>query len=230
MKKLKNNAAQLRYAQLHGRGWALVPKFIKPEWCEHIIDSFRECQDGALASTPIGLNDSTDSSNTVYQSTRSKLKYCYLSTTPTQEINRYGITRLKALTTMDWEGNINDHLLPLFAYEESGFIVGHRGRDIGFGRNDFVAVCMLTTLGRDFNGGRFYLNEHDDVSEDGKTVHNENVDNRMYFDLLQGELLIFHNNRFVHGTTPVKPRSVSVGEKDRDTLRLTTSWRMQHGK
>jgi len=186
-----------------------------------IIGSFRLAERGYLPLPEIWLKDSLDMMNKVYNSSRSPLRYCYMRTTETQLINSRGIKNLSALTVMNWAGNINEVCFPIFEYQEGGFIDAHRGRDVGYGRNDYVAVLMLTDYGKDFTGGEFYLNKKADASEDGKTVTNDHEVDRIYFKQPKGSLLIFNNNIHVHGTTPVR-----TGRANK-TIRMTTSWRMQ---
>lgn len=115
---------------------------------------------------------------------------------------------------MKWFKNINSYCLPIFEYVGSGFIKGHRGRNIGFGENVFVAVGMFTKPGIDFSGGRFYLNKNADVSKDGKDVYRENIATREYFNIPQGSVILFDNRLHIHGT------ELSKGH------RVTASWRI----
>ncbi len=190
---------------LHGAGYSLLPNLLPVKFCTPILEAVEQLRDGSEKSRrhyppkPLGLNDSDDQTNTLYTSTRSPLQYLYLDSMGIRSISNYGINVLGLITGFDWHGNINDRCLPLFIYGHNGYIKGHRGRDIGFGANDFVAVCMLTRPGRDFAGGTFYLNEAASVSDDGKTVQGEDLSQRMEFHHLdQGDVLVFNNQRFVH--------------------------------
>lgn len=192
--------------------------------CDEIIKQFKNAERGLLQKGSVALNDSKDEFNTVYSSGRSPLRYCYLKTAESQAINLSGIVKLKYLTGLDWSGNINDVCFPIFEYGLGGFIDGHRGRDVGFGSNDFVAVLMLTEYGIDFSGGEFYLNSDASASDDGKTIFNENLESRIHFKQKKGSLLIFNNRLHVHGTNPVKLASSG------SATRMTTSWRMAEEK
>lgn len=192
--------------------------------CDEIIKQFRNAEEDVLQKGRTSLNDSEDEFNTVYISKRSPLRYCYLNTHESQEINLGGIIKLNSLTKLDWSGNINDVCFPVFEYKLNGFIDGHRGRNVGYGANDFVAVLMLTEYGEDFSGGEFYLNSDASASDDGKTVFNEKLESRIYFKQSKGSLLIFNNRLHVHGTNPVELSSSG------SATRMTTSWRMTDNK
>jgi len=189
------------------------------EHCDEIIKKFKEAERVELEKSSAFLTDSNDEFNHVYTSSRSPLKYCYLKSERTQKINQDGINRLNLLTGLDWNGNINNVCFPVFKYGLHEFIEAHRGRNIGYGNNDFVAVLMLTEYDVDFSSGEFYLNKNAFASEDGKKIFNENIESRIYFQQKKGSLLIFNNNIHVHGTNPVKKTS------NGSCLRMTTSWR-----
>lgn len=211
-------------SKLNKYGYVFIEEFMDHSSCDEIIRQFRKADAGVLAKGEVGLNDSKDEVNTVYSSGRSPLRYCYLKTNETQEVNLGGIIKLNELTGFDWNGNINDVCFPVFEYGLDGFIEGHRGRDVGYGDNDFVAVLMLTEYNKDFSGGEFYLNKEASASEDGKTIFNENIESRVYFKQTKGSLLIFNNKIHVHGTNPVKSSPLDL------TIRMTTSWRMTEDK
>lgn len=176
-----------------------------------------------LPEQEIGLADSDDKGNTVYKSTRSPgVSYAYLMTPEVMGVNRRVAYRLKQVTGHSWLTGLNRTCLPHFGYDEGAFIKAHRGRDIGYGANDLVAVAMITTPGVDFTGGEFYLNPEAKASDDGKTVWNDKPEDRILFPLEAGQVIIFNNNRFVHGTLPVRPGTDG-------SFRLTTSWRIAEG-
>jgi len=206
--------------KLRDNGYIFVEEFLDYQSCDKIIKQFREAETDSFYKGIVNLNDSDDKFNTIYKSSRSPLRYCYLKTDETQEINRIGIKKLNDLTELDWKGNINDACFPIFEYGLGGYIEAHRGRDIGYGENDFVAVLMLTEYDGDFSGGEFYLNPNASVSSDGKTIFDEDTSSRMYFKQNKGSLLIFNNRKNVHGTLPVKI------SPNGSSLRMTTSWRM----
>lgn len=211
-------------SQLNQYGYVFIEEFMDDLSCDEIIKQFKHADKNILQKGSIPLSDSNDEFNVVYTSGRSPLKYCYLKTLESQEINLGGMLKLNDLTGLDWSGNINDVCFPVFKYELDGYIDGHRGRDVGFGDNDFVAVLMLTEYDEDFSGGEFYLNSDASASSDGKTIFNENLESRIYFKQKKGSLLIFNNRLHVHGTNPVKlsPSGSST--------RMTTSWRMTEYK
>jgi len=171
-----------------------------------------------LPHHPLNLNDSNDVCNVRYRSQRSNLHYCYLKTNWAKSFNAYIVGQLSQRTGFDWSGGINAHCLPLFDYGFGGAIKAHRGRDIGYGANDLVAVAMLTEPGRDFTGGQFFINEEAEVSEDGKVVVDDEA-TRTHIDIPFGALLLFDNRRLIHGTTPVKPGTDGC-------RRVTASWRL----
>ncbi len=139
--------------QLSQNGYLFIERFMDDSSCDEIIRQFKNAENGVLQKGGVSLNDSEDEFNTVYVSGRSPLRYCYLKTSKSQKINLDGVMKLNNLTALDWRGNINDTCFPVFQYGLNDFIDGHRGRDVGFGANDFVAVLMLTEYGEDFNGG-----------------------------------------------------------------------------
>ena len=205
---------------IQSKGYLYIEDFLDHKSCDEIIQQFKNAENNSLPKDFVGLNDSTDKFNEVYTSSRSPLRYCYVRSKESQKINSYGIDKLNKLTTFDWSGNINDVCFPIFSYHENGYIEAHRGRNVGFGANDYVAVLMLTDYGSDFLGGEFYLNKEAKASDDGKTIHDENIKSRIYFKQKKGSLLIFNNRIHVHGTTPVKKSDSG------SAIRMTTSWRM----
>jgi len=206
------------------QGYIFIEKFMDYESCDVIIEEFNKAKKGELEKNSASLNDSNDNFNHVYTSSRSPLKYCYLKSDITQKINQNGIKKLNLLTELDWQGNINDICFPIFKYELNEFIEAHRGRNIGYGDNDFVAVLMLTEYDIDFSYGEFYLNKNAFASKDGKQIFDEDIESRIYFKQKKGSLLIFNNNIHVHGTNPVKESAKG------SSLRMTTSWRTTENK
>ncbi|WP_428243261.1 hypothetical protein [Gynuella sp.] len=205
---------------IKSQDYIYIENFLDDESCDEIIRQFKNAEQGGLPKSSAGLNDSTDEFNEVYVSSRSPLRYCYVKTDRTQRISSNGIDQLNRLTGLDWSGNINDVCFPVFEYGEDGYIETHRGRNVGYGANDYVAVLMLTKYGSDFLGGDFYLNTDAKASEDGKVIYNENESSRVFIRQKKGSLLIFNNRIHVHGTTPVKKSDKG------SSIRMTTSWRM----
>lgn len=190
--------------------------FLSIDECNSILAELNKARFGHLPQKLLGLNDSTDQTNLVYNSVRSPgVQYCYLASKAIQKINKLGANRLKNYTAHNWTHGINKVCLPLFSYKKGAFIKAHRGRDIGFGSNDLVAVAMITQYGKDFEGGQFYLNPKASASLDGKNVQNDHEEDRMYFNLSQGSVIIFENPKMVHGTLPT-----TMGN------RVTVSWRI----
>lgn len=211
------------YDRLQKDGCIFVEDFLDTSLCDVVIQQFKKAQNSELRRSRVGLNDSTDEFNRVYQSNRSPLRYCYLRTQVTQDINRTGKEILETLTGMNWGGNINEVCFPVFDYRLDGYIERHRGRNVGFGRNDFVAVLMLTQYGEDFSGGEFFLNKNAKASPDGKTVYYEDETARQYYTQTKGSVLVFDNRIHVHGTLPTRESA------NRRCVRMTTSWRMESG-
>lgn len=207
--------------ELSENGFVYVKEFLNKDDCETLIAEYQKAKIGLFPSNKMNLNDSEDLSNTAYVSNRSPLSYCYLSTDNALKISKDGILRLEALTKLNWSGNINEKCFPIFEYGEGGYIERHRGRDVGYGRNDFVAVTMLTKPGQDFSAGRFFLNKDATASPCGKKIEYENPESRIYVDIQQGDLLIFDNRLHVHGTEP------AIKGKADKVCRMTTSWRME---
>lgn len=198
----------------------VIPNLLDKEFCNELIDALDDAKHGRLTPNSLNLNDSDDMCNIVYQSKRSpNLNYCYLRTKRVMEVSEFVIRSLRELTGIEWKSNINEVCLPVFEYLLGGFIKPHRGRDMGFGSNDIIAVMMLSTPADDFRGGRIFLNEFGEVSLDGKTVFKEEMNFRTYFDISQGSILLFNNNMHIHGTEPI-----SDGIKI--TRRITASWRI----
>lgn len=203
---------------LEDKGYLRISDLITKRETQIILSTLNRCE--SLSSRPVRLIDSTDVSNRLYSSRRSPgLQYAYLESVYTQAIGRRVATALQKRTQLNWWDGINKYFLPVFSYKDKAFIKAHRGRDIGYGVNNYVAVGMLTNPGIDFNGGEFYLNPHAKASPDGKTVWNDKIKDRIFFRLQRGEILIFNNQRFVHGTTPVSDTDFKSAH------RLTCSWR-----
>ncbi len=207
--------------KLKKEGYVYIRKFLTKGECLSIISDFNSADSDELTKGEMNLNDSNDLSNTVYKSGRSPLSYCYLSTKNSLKISRYGIVELEKITGLKWSGNINEKCFPIFKYELGGYIARHRGRDVGYGRNDYVAVTMLTKPKEDFTSGRFFLNKDASASPCGKFIEHENSESRLYVDIQQGDLLIFDNRIHVHGTEPAQKG------KKLDVCRMTTSWRTE---
>ncbi len=207
--------------ELREQGFAYLPEFFDESACDIIVNEYRKVGQNKLKQSSAGLNDSDDLVNKIYKSERSPMQYYYLESDIAQELNSTGKLKLEKLTGMSWSGNINERVFPIFEYHEGGFIKAHRGRNVGYGKNDFVAVLMLTDYSIDFLGGEFYLNKNAEASEDGKKIYNEIESDRIYFKQKKGSLIIFNNPTHVHGTLPVKKSDKGKAN------RITTSWRME---
>ena len=207
--------------ELREQGFVYLPDFFNKSACDIIVNEYRKVGQNKLKQSSAGLNDSDDLVNKIYKSQRSPMQYCYLESDIAQELNFKGKLKLEKLTEMSWSGNINERVFPIFEYHEGGFIKAHRGRNVGYGKNDFVAVLMLTDYSIDFLGGEFYLNKNAEASEDGKKIYNEIESDRIYFKQKKGSLIIFNNPTHVHGTLPVKKSDIGKAN------RITTSWRME---
>jgi len=203
-------------------GYCMVPGLFTKKSCKLILSNLRVAGDGHLPPFDMGLNDSEDKGNVVHTSKRSPgLKFCYLNTPRVMRFSRSVSSKLGKLTGLNWSGNINAKCLPFFMYDRGVSILPHRGRDIGFGNNDLVAVGMISEPGIDFSSGRFFLNRNADVSDDGKVVTNEEKGTRQYFDIRQGDVLIFNNRIHIHGT-----EETDAGTRS-PTQRVTCSWRLE---
>jgi hypothetical protein len=207
--------------KLDEKGYVYVNKFLSEKDCEYLIADHDEASISALETGLMNLDDSDDLYNVVYKSSRSPLSYCYLFTENAIRISKDGIRRLEYLTGLSWSGNINEKCFPIFQYGLGGYIERHRGRNVGYGRNDYVAVTMLTKPSLDFSSGRFFLNKDAFASPCGKIIEYENPENRIYVDIQQGDLLIFDNRIHVHGTEP------ALQGKAKNVCRMTTSWRTE---
>ena len=201
------------------KGYVLLPDMLLRSECEAVLAAAEAAAAKTLPTIPAGLRDSEDKLNTIYDSRRSPgVQYAYLVEDQTNAVNRRVAEHLTQQFDINFLSGINGHCLPLFSYGEGATIKAHRGRDIGYGANDLVAVAMLTRPGTDYLGGQFYLNRHALASPDGKTVWRDFESDRQYFQLGQGDVLVFANNYFVHGTTP-------TSKVDGRCHRATCSWR-----
>lgn len=201
-------------------GYLRIPNLLTVSDVNIIRSTARLAESSHLPTASARLADSEDITNNLYTSSRSPgLRYAYLDSIRTQAINRRVAEALQRRTGLDWWTGINREFLPIFTYGNGGHIKAHRGRDIGYGPNNFVAVGMLTSPGIDYQGGEFYLNPVTGASPDGKTVWNDFHPDRIYFKLQRGEVLVFDNRKFVHGTTPVQASFQG------NACRLTCSWR-----
>lgn len=200
-------------------GFLVLEDVFDEEDCKMVILAMNHARANRYDSKPMNINDSDDKTNVVYESSRSPFVYCYLDTATIRQFNEKVQGELNKITGWNWRDNIQRHCLPVFEYQEGGYINGHRGRDFGFGKNDWVAVGAITSQGEDYIGGSFYLNKEGEASEDGKTVISEDESKRSYFEFQRGSLLLFNNNKHVHGTIPV--------EKVLRNNRITCSWRIE---
>lgn len=207
--------------ELEENGYTYIKEFLSEDDCLSIITDYGHAKLGTLETGSMKLNDSNDLYNTVYKSTRSPLSYCYLTTEKALEISKKGIQQLSYITGFDWSGNINEKCFPIFHYDLGQYIERHRGRNVGYGRNDYVAVTMLTKPEKDFSSGKFFLNKSASASPCGKFIEYEKKEDRVYIDIQQGDLLIFDNRIHVHGTEPVEKGLLS------EVCRMTTSWRTE---
>ena len=206
--------------QLETEGFLIISGAVKPEERRAILKAMELAERGLLRTSSANLNDSTDQTNVLYNSARSPgVQYLYLESHLIQkQINTRIRKLLERRTGINWQEGINDRLLPLFKYKAGAYIRPHRGRNIGYGPNNYVAVANLTTPHIDYKQGLFYLNPEATASKDGKTVYNDKPGSRMNFQLQAGEIIVFDNQRFVHGTTPTEP----INNK---CIRITCSWR-----
>lgn len=201
-------------------GWLHLPRFLTPSETRVILEDHSRLD--RFPRKRLGINDSEDETNTCYASLRSPgVSYTYLASPRSRALSQGIATRLGFELDYNWLSGINRHCLPIFSYAEGAAIAAHRGRDFGFGRNDLVAVAMLTEQGKDFAGGEFYLNENADASPDGKRVYNNFERDRQVFNLERGDVLIFENPRFVHATYPTR------AVEGNPCLRATCSWRIE---
>ncbi|ENW07311.1 hypothetical protein [Acinetobacter beijerinckii] len=207
--------------KLENDGYVYIKNFLSEVDCDLLVSEFYKAEKGYLDTGAMGLNDSSDRYNIVYESNRSPLSYCYLSTEESMQISKEGIKKLEQITGLIWSGNINEKYFPIFKYGLGGYIERHRGRDVGYGRNDYVAVTMLTKPNNDFSQGKFFLNKDAIASTCGKIIEYENPEGRIYVDIQQGDLLIFDNRIHVHGTEPAQKGSAE------NVCRMTTSWRTE---
>lgn len=216
------NSSQMTHqiiTDLTDTGYSYVEGLLTEEQCSLIMEKIELMRTSKLDKEPLNLNDSEDQCNVLYESKRSPMTYGYLKTNETDELSIQTMGKLKGLTSFSWDGNINSYCQPVFIYYQGQFIKEHRGRNVGYGNNDFVAVVMITKPQFNFKKGQFFLNKFGEASEDGKTIYNEDLSKRQYFDIQQGDALIFNNNLFIHGTTPVEKGESTI------TFRITTSWR-----
>lgn len=200
-------------------GYSYIESLLSLDQCNILLKQIDELRQSKLHQVPLNLNDSNDKCNVLYTSERSPMNYAYLKTVATDKLSQIIMKKLETLTSMTWSNNINTICQPIFIYSKDGFIKEHRGRNVGFGNNDFVSVVMITKPGHDFSGGQFFLNRNGEASVDGKTIYNEDKSKREYFNIMQGDALIFNNQEFIHGTIPVNKGQTEL------TSRITTSWR-----
>ena len=200
--------------------WIMLENMFNEADCRTVIDAINDAKLSKYQSKAMNLLEGDDRTNTLYSSERSPLNYCYLDTPKVKEFNLRMQGVLNLITGWNWRGNIQRRCLPIFEYEEGGYIKGHRGRDFGFGKNDWVAIGSITSQNEDYLGGSFYVNEHAEASEDGKTIYNEDESKRSFFEFKRGSLFIFNNNKLIHGTLPV--------EKILKENRITCSWRIEN--
>ncbi len=153
--------------------------------------------------------------NTVYKSNRSKgLQYNFVEN-PITRLDINAIKKhLKNLVNVDFNGDINNHCLPVFRYTDGGVIKAHRDIDKTSEEvkyQDLVAVIMLTQRNEDFDHGRFYINAKAKCSVDGKTVTGDRKEDRFYPMLNKGDLFIFDNKKFIHGVEATETSGDQTG-------------------
>lgn len=177
--------------------YVVLKGFLQQRTCDQIIELF-EWKDNPVK---LDLADG-DEGNRTYKSSRSNLWYKYLTGIHTEDLKK----KLKNLTGKDFNNSINSQCLPVVKYGKGGFMKAHR--DIKKASNleeyqEWVGVAMLSEQGKDFTGGRFYLNDFALVSKDGKEVVDDFEMDREYIKMEKGDLLLFHNPSFVHGVSEV---------------------------
>lgn len=195
--------------------YIILRQFLGPVNCADILDSYNQIKN----PVEINLVDDPDLGNVEYQSNRSpNVSYKYMCGYDDSHI----IAGLKDATGLNFKDSINEFCLPVFKYGLGGQLLAHRDTckesDIETPQ-EYIAVLMLSKRGRDFTGGRLYINPKATVSPDGKTVTNDFPEDRFYPELDMGDLFIFHNPSFVHGVEEVKQGTSPV------TKRITCGWR-----
>ena len=194
--------------QLIENRFITINKIIYDEEIDVIKRYYMLASRGILNKTLLPLLDGDDVTNCVYHSKRSKnLKYCYLKSKKTDFSQAIIINKLKHLfPRLDFYNSINQHCLPIFAYGNGAEIKAHRGvektEDLKM-YQEYVCVVLLHQPNVDFAGGRFYINPKAEASSDGKTVWNDNPEDRLYPNLKKGGAVIFHNPSLVHGVQGV---------------------------
>lgn len=182
-----------------------IRRLVSENLCDKIVSQF---YNESLNSVDMNLADgSGDFTNTIYESKRSpNLRYNYLDCTESNELRSRIVPVLEDMLMVQFGGSINDIALPVFEYVEGGEILAHRGvQKEGDTKRyqPFVCVIQLTQRGVDFDGGRFYVNSKATASEDGKTVYNDNIEDRIYPMLNKGDACLIHNPSLVHGVDVV---------------------------
>lgn len=196
------------HGSLNDQGWVLLPNVLFKDEAQSLRHFYETACQGFLPQPPLlKLNDDTgDVCNKRYASTRSPgLAYAFVRAPVVLTITGKLHGRLAGLTGIPWPLSMGQDCLTYFEYGEGAAIKAHRGRDMGWGANRYVGVGMVTDPSQDYAGGEFYLNPKAGASENGKTVWNDEPEDRIVIQIPYRAVLVFDNARFVHGTLPVRP-------------------------
>ncbi|KAL3940847.1 MAG: hypothetical protein SGARI_000817 [Bacillariaceae sp.] len=171
-------------------------KVISADMCEDILQEF---QKAVLQKLP-----------------RSDLnRYKWKHTNTTYKSGRHDAS---ATNRPGW--TVQDNVLPIFSYQNGGYIASHRDVNLT-SLSDYCAVLMLSKRGQDFENGSFYVNGRaSSVDVHGQIIGTENQLKRQWFeDLDQGDIVVFRNSKCVHGVDTVRAEMGGRG-------RITTSFRI----
>lgn len=183
-----------------------VKGFVTRMTCNGLVYWFNNPRTDKQIKLPLE-NEGNNMTNVVYESKRSKgLRYQYQRTATTKNFTNIMKRKLKELVNEEFDAPINDGIVPIFQYSNGACIKPHRdlnkfSEEVEF--QHLVAVVVLTQKGEAYTGGRFYLNAKAKCSPDGKEVWDDYEEDRIYFDMDCGDLIIFDNRQFIHGVEEV---------------------------
>lgn len=208
--------------------YVILKEFLSKNDCNVLINNTRYFD----ISEPLGLLDGNDYTNIWYKSSRSHgLEYRYQKDAQTMSLQKGIKKELTSITGIDFSGGINELCLPFCKYPDEAIIKAHRDIDKVSGLKkpvEYVIICMLTQSNKDFNvdGNRelpedgLFINidrgeketeDYNLVSKDGKVVHREIKDNRLYPNLNKGDVIIFRNDNSIHGVDTIRVKEGQIG-------------------
>ena len=179
-------------------GFYVMDTQMSEEMIQNVKSSIQDAKKGKLVQRSAFLENLDTNVNTVYKNNLgSGVMQVFLQCTEAQMMNHYMGYILEGITGLDWKRGVNNQMLPITIHTPASFLQAHREPGFGYASNDLLCVLMMSDPNTNFSEGQLYLNSDE----------NDPEETRHYFNLQYGQMIVFDNQRFVHGTEPLKKGS-----------------------